>query len=236
MITSGLNNPESVACDKDGNFFIADRANGAIKKWTASTRAVTVLASGLISPSGVAVAQNGDVYFSQTDAGSGALTRWSAATGAVTDVVTSGFNKPWGVAMHGEDAVVIANLFGKSVSMWKMTTGALKTLFTVTNSFADGAVAVVTDSSGDVYSSFPTANQVWKWSAQSESASVLLDAPLLGNSHARALDMDAKGNLIIGFDVSPSLGHHFHFLSLWQRESLHVASDRPRVLSCRNAP
>jgi hypothetical protein len=60
-----FNNPAGLASDGT-SIFIADQSNGRIRKMTISSGAVTLFASGLQGPSGVAVDSAGNVYVAET--------------------------------------------------------------------------------------------------------------------------------------------------------------------------
>src|ERR1035438_5975907 len=67
LVSSGLNNPHGVAVDGDGNVYIADTNNNAIKEWNPASQLVRRLVStGLKSPSGVAVDGQANVYIADT--------------------------------------------------------------------------------------------------------------------------------------------------------------------------
>jgi serine/threonine-protein kinase len=56
--------------------------------------------SGINGPSGVAVDEQGNVYFS--DAGNNAVKQWNAASQHVVTLVSSGLNHPAGVAVDAQ--------------------------------------------------------------------------------------------------------------------------------------
>lgn len=60
-----FNYPSALAVDDDGNLFIADSKNNAIRKRDAAGNITTVV-SGLREPSGVAVGENGDLWVSES--------------------------------------------------------------------------------------------------------------------------------------------------------------------------
>ena len=113
LVSSGLNNPHGVAVDGAGNVYIADTANGAVKKWTATNNTVTTLVNSSqvpIYPVGVAVDGAGNVYIA--DFVNDAIEEWSASSHTVTTLVNSSqvpaYSTP-GVAVDGAGNVYIAD-------------------------------------------------------------------------------------------------------------------------------
>lgn len=109
-------NPAGVAADVNGNLYVADTFNGAIRKMTpAKTNwTVTTLASGLNYPYGVAVDVSNNVYVADTL--SGAIrkitpvgTNWTVTT------LASGFNYPNSVAVDANGNVYVADSYNSII-------------------------------------------------------------------------------------------------------------------------
>ena len=67
LVSSGLNAPDGVAVDGNGNVYFADTGNNAIKEWSPASGQVKVLVStGLKSPTGVAVDAQDNVYIADS--------------------------------------------------------------------------------------------------------------------------------------------------------------------------
>jgi len=62
-----FNQPTGIAVDLSGNVYVADSANGLIRKITASTGQVTTVASSLTYPMALAVDQFGKIYVADTN-------------------------------------------------------------------------------------------------------------------------------------------------------------------------
>jgi hypothetical protein len=110
-----------VAVDAEGNVYLADEKNNAIKEWSVATKLVTTLVTGLNAPVGVAVDGDGNVYFGDT--GNNAIKQWSPASGQVTVLVSTGLKSPCGVAVDGQGNVYIADLGDNAIK--KFTAGYL---------------------------------------------------------------------------------------------------------------
>jgi hypothetical protein len=72
LVSSGLNQPYTLAVDNGGNVYISDFGNNALKEWSAvSSNVTTLVSSGLSTPYGVAVDGSRNVYL--CDSGNGAI-------------------------------------------------------------------------------------------------------------------------------------------------------------------
>jgi len=106
-LAAALNNPEGVALDSSGNFYIADSYNNVIREVTASTGYINTVAGNgtagftgdagpatsaeLYDPEGVAVDPSGDIYIADTD------NNRIREVGAVTPTAAApGFSQPSG--------------------------------------------------------------------------------------------------------------------------------------------
>src|SRR5438552_1016313 len=96
--------PSGVALDANGNVYVGDRGNNAIRKVT-QEGVVTTLAAGFNGPSGVAVDTNGNVYVA--DQGNDRIRKVTPA-GVVT-TLASGFNSPADVAVDSASNVYVAD-------------------------------------------------------------------------------------------------------------------------------
>jgi sugar lactone lactonase YvrE len=147
-----------VAVDAAGNVYFADQKNKAIKEWSAATKQVSTLVSGLNTPIGVAVDGQGNVYF--TDSGTASIKEWSPASGQVTVLVSSGLKYPCQVAVDGIGNVYVADLSAKAIlkySLLYLSLGASS----VTEAAAAGTDSVVFQAmpAGAVLTA--TSNQSW---------------------------------------------------------------------------
>jgi len=106
-LDSGFSRPLAVAVDGNGNVFVADTGNSAVKEIVAAGGYTTIdtLGSGFNGPEGMAVDGSGNVYVADT--GNSAVKKIPASCIAGANnsscVLTlgSGFNIPVGVAVDG---------------------------------------------------------------------------------------------------------------------------------------
>ncbi|MGD0089785.1 MAG: putative Ig domain-containing protein, partial [Planctomycetota bacterium] len=96
--------PAGVAVSSNGNVYVADTGNSAIRAIT-PLGDVSTLASGFNSPHGLAVDRSGTVYVAET---TGGTISYVTPAGVVIKQV-SGFNSPQGVAVDGSGTVYVAD-------------------------------------------------------------------------------------------------------------------------------
>jgi sugar lactone lactonase YvrE len=120
-LDSGFSRPLAVAVDGNGNVFVADTGNSAVKEIVAAGGYTTIdtLGSGFNGPEGMAVDGSGNVYVADT--GNSAVKKIPASCIAGANnsscVLTlgSGFNIPVGVAVDGSGNVYVADTGNSAV-------------------------------------------------------------------------------------------------------------------------
>jgi DNA-binding beta-propeller fold protein YncE len=190
LASSGLSAPAGVSVDNNGNVYIADAYNNAIKKWTATNNSVTTLvASGLNNPFGVAVDNAGSVYIADTH--NNAIKKWTPANNTVTTLVSSGLNLPYNVAVDNAGNVYIADLGNNAIKKW---TAANNTVTTLVASGLNQPYDVALDKAGNVYIADKGNNAIKKWTAANNTVTTLLTS---GLNQPFGVAVDGSGNIYI---------------------------------------
>ena len=170
LVSTGLNNPEGVAVDAEGNVYIADTGDNAVKEWNAATQTVsTLVSSGLSSPQGVAVDISGNVYIADT--GDNAIKEWNAATQTVITLVSTGLSSPQGVAVDGAGNVYIADTGDNAIKEWNAAT---QTVITIVSSGLNSPEGVAVDAANNVYIADTGDNAIKEWIAATQTVSTLV--------------------------------------------------------------
>ncbi|SDF93305.1 Ig-like domain repeat protein [Terriglobus roseus] len=192
--TAGVNLPAQLAMDGAGNLYFADTGNNAIRRVDAVTHIITTVAgtlatsgsspdntpatSGLLlSPYGVALDADGNIYIADT--GNNMVRRVDASTGMMTIVAGTGIagyandgqlatmaqlNQPFGLAFDPSGALYIADKFNQAIRKLG-SDGKLVTVAGVLNGpprlYGDGGpslsaslnfpTAVAVDALGNIY-------------------------------------------------------------------------------------
>jgi hypothetical protein len=169
-----FNYPNGVAVDTNGNVYVADTANAAIRKVTPAG-VVTTLSTDFSGPAGVAVGTNGTIYVADwysytirkmTPAGVVTIIAGLSGVPGSADGTNSvaRFNDPRGVAVDGAGNVYVADDFNSTIrkvtpvgANWVVTTlagwpgsfGGADGTGSAAGFFYPGGVAV--DSAGNLY-------------------------------------------------------------------------------------
>ncbi|HEY2861948.1 MAG TPA: NHL repeat-containing protein [Terracidiphilus sp.] len=147
---SGFNDLTGVAVDQNGNVFVADTDNSAVKEILAAGGYTTVktLGSGFSYPHGVALDGAGNVFVADTD---NSAVKEILAVGGYTTVKTlgSGFSYPRGVAVDGVGNVFVADYNNGAVKEISAVDGYATV--TTLGSGSMGPKGVAVDDSGNVF-------------------------------------------------------------------------------------
>ena len=159
-LSSGFNHPLGVAVDGQGNIFVADPGNNAVKEIVAvsgqipANPTINVLGSGFNRPSGVAVDGQGDVFVA--DLGNNAVKEIVAVNGQIPanptiNVLGSGFSQPSSVAVDGQGNVFVADP-GNNAVKEILASGYTSTISigATTGNFSQPS-GVAVDGQGNVY-------------------------------------------------------------------------------------
>jgi sugar lactone lactonase YvrE len=149
---SGFNLPEGLAVDANGNIFVADGMNGAVKEVLAADDYATIKTINLVSsssyPIGVAVDGAGNLFVSDH---SYATVDEILAVGGYTTIrsIGSGFRDPFGLAVDGEGNVFVADGLNSTVNEI-LAAGGYTTVKTLGGGFTNPSDVAV-DAAGNVF-------------------------------------------------------------------------------------
>ena len=136
-IGKGFSHPAAVAVDQEGNVYVADTGNGAIKEVSRGGSIRTI--GHFDSPRGVAVDKNGRVYVVDlADTTVRVISRKGVRS------LGGGFSQPWGVAVDASSDIFVADTGNDEVK--EIRQGAVSDF---TSTFMGRGVAV--DAGGNVF-------------------------------------------------------------------------------------
>jgi hypothetical protein len=146
----GFFDPTGVAMDGNGDIFVADYGNNAVREIVAAGgyALVKTLGSGFSHPSSVAVDGSGNVFVA--DEANSAVKEIVAAGGYTTvNTLSGGFYNPYGVAVDGAGNIFVADTYNHAVKEVIAIGG-----YTTVNTLGSGFISpwsVAVDGSGNVY-------------------------------------------------------------------------------------
>ena len=182
-----LNYPAGLAMGFEGELYIADSANNAIRKIAGGT--ITTVAS-LKAPTGVAVDLNENLYVAGDnmvgEAGSTSLLSGGASDIAVDLLGNMAFVTATGVYRATAAGALTAILGGSGPQTGTTSSPSVLTL----------PAGLAIDSSGNVYIADPKANTIWKLSAGNLTAG-FGSSSTTSLSSPSSVAVDATGNLYI---------------------------------------
>ena len=157
--------------------------------YAAAGALTTLVASGLNSPSAVAMDSSGNIYFADT--GNNAIKEWNASTQQVTTVVSSGLSSPYGVAADGAGNIYIADSGNNAIKEWNAASGKVTTLV---SGGLNGPRGIAIDGMGNIYIADTLNKAVKEWNASTLQVSTLVSNGLAAPS---AVAVDGIGNVYI---------------------------------------
>jgi streptogramin lyase len=188
LVTFGLNAPQGVAVDAQGNVYIADTGNNAVKEWSPGTQVLTPLVStGLNCPTGVAVDANGNVFIA--DSGNQSIKEWIASTGQVTPLIP-GLGSPYGVAADAHGNLYFSDSTNNAIEQWNASTGQV-TMLAGGSAGVSGPLGVAVDGLGNVYFA-NTNDSIDQWNAATQQVTVLVPP---GTNEPTGVTLDGQGNV-----------------------------------------
>ena len=184
LVSSGLNQPQGVAVDGQGNVYIADTGNGQIKEWNPGTSQTVVLSSGLNNPKAVAVNSFGSLYVGNT--GNNAI----IGPGPANETLVSGLNGPSGVAVDAQGNVYYSDTGNNAVDEWSVLGQQSSVL---AGAGLSGPWGVAVDGLGNVYFA-DSGNNAIKELVGGGQVNTLVAAGLSGPT---GVAVDGQGNVYL---------------------------------------
>lgn len=188
LLSSGLTSPKGVAVGGQGNIYVADTGDNAIKVWNSGTQQVTTLvSSGLTNPAAVAVDAYGNVYIADT--GDNAIKEWNASTQQLTTLVPSGLSSPSGVAVDGLGNVYFSNTGDNTIGKLTASTQQVSVLV---GTGLSGPTGVAVDVQGNVYFADSGHSAIKEWSVANQQVTTLVAS---GLNNPTGVAVDGQGNV-----------------------------------------
>jgi sugar lactone lactonase YvrE len=185
-VASGLNKPQGVGLDLQGNVYIADTGDNTIDEWNVGTQQLTpIITTALNGPAAVAVDRSANVYIA--DSGNNAIEKWNASGGQVTTFAPALAN-PSGVATDTQGNVYFSdtghNLIGES-------NAAGLPVGTVVGAGLSSPTGVAVDVLGNVYFADTGHNMIGGWNATAMQVTILVS----GLNGPTGVAVDGQGNV-----------------------------------------
>ncbi|HZM03685.1 MAG TPA: BACON domain-containing carbohydrate-binding protein [Candidatus Saccharimonadales bacterium] len=149
----------------------------------------TLVSTGLITPSGVAVDATGNVYIADTV--HGAIKEWMPANNTVTTLVSTGLELPVGVRLDGSDNVYFSDSGLNTIKEWTPANSNVTTLV------ASGLLepeAVAVGVTGNVYIADTSHAAIKEWMAVNNSVTTLISS---GLNEPDGVAVDLAGNIYV---------------------------------------
>lgn len=202
---NGFTGTAGVAVDGNGNVYVADSGNNAVKEILAvngsipASPTIHTLGSGFTQPFGLAVDGGGNVYVA--DSGNNAVKEILAVNGTipaspVINTLGSGFSSPAGVAVDGSGNVYVADSGNNAVKEIAAVNGAIPTspaINTLGSGFSN-PIGVAVDLGGDVYVADSGNNEVKEMLAVNGSIPTSPTIEILGSGFSSPHDVAVDGN------------------------------------------
>jgi DNA-binding beta-propeller fold protein YncE len=128
VLATGFKQPTGIAVDSQGNVFVADRQNNAVKEILASNGTTVTVGSGFSVPSGVAVDKHNNVFVADTI--NNAIKEIVAVNGTIPAsptirTLSTSFNFPAGVAVDAAGNVFVADTSNSAVKELVAVNGSI---------------------------------------------------------------------------------------------------------------
>lgn len=155
-IGTGFAQPTGVAVDSNGNVFVADRTNNAVKEILTSDGSTVTVGFGFNNPFSVAVDKNGNVFVA--DRGNNVIKEIEAVDGTIPAspairALGVSFNSPTGVAVDDAGNVFVADTGNNAIKELVAVNGSIPATPTVVlvSSSSSNPISVAVDHDDNVY-------------------------------------------------------------------------------------
>jgi streptogramin lyase len=194
----GLNTPEGIAIDANGNVWAANSGNDSISEFNPLGGSVSgssgFTGGGLNQPVGIAVDANGSVWV--TNYGGNGVSEFSSngTPNANSPFIGGGLNNPFGIVIDGAGNLWVTNYSGNSISEFSSSTGAASGNSPITGGGLNSPGNLAVDTSGNVW----VGNTAAVLSEFNSSGSSLAGSSGFSNSevgYASGVGVDASGNV-----------------------------------------
>ncbi len=182
---SGLNNPEAIAIDAQGDVFVDNNGNNTISEFAPAATTPSATLTGVSYPNALIFDRLGNLYAANYY--NGTISKFAPGATLPTATLT-GVSGPVAFAFDSNNNLYVASYFG-TVSVF--APGATSPTLTLTG--PSNAEAVAVDGNGNVYVSDPGANTVSVFAAGAATPT----RTLTGLNGPYALLLDGGGNLYV---------------------------------------
>ncbi len=185
--------PQGLACDSNGNIYVADTSNSAIRKITPAG-SVSTLATGLLGPKWIAVDAYNNVFVADTDSCCNSFVKKITPAGVVTTYVSLGASIPAGIAVDNAMNVYVADPGNQEILLISNIGTPSAPVPGASTVIPLGGVVpfgITTDTSGNLYAAIPFDNKILKITGGSispfaGSISVYAGSGFIGSADASA--------------------------------------------------
>jgi hypothetical protein len=120
-----------------------------------------------------------------------AIKKWTASNSVVSTVISSGLNRPAGVAVDTAGNLYIADTYNNAIKKWTATNNTVTTLV---SSGLDLPNGLAVDAAGNVYIADTFFNRIKKWTAANQTVTTVISTGLI---QPHGVAVDASGNIYV---------------------------------------